>query len=210
MDDEETERYVLRTDEETEAVRSLEMVAELLPRVEADRYLWKWVAIALQNAVQGYLVLALRGTSRARILKPSATKKYLAASRSGDHAGMSRVYPMDDFMGLYRKLQDEPTMGMYRSSRCFTPTGTVTTSMERLVAMRNTFVHFIPMMLLEDVVDLPRVVVDAAEVIAFVMFESGNAFATSVDELHERTRHLLVQVRRDARHLGAVYPTLEE
>lgn len=202
--DDGSERYVLRTDEETEAVRSLELVAELLPRVGSDPYLWKWVAIALQNAVQAYLVLALRGTSQARILRPSATKKYLAASRSGDHAGMMKSYPMDNFLGLFGKLQDMPTMAMYQSSRHFVPTGTVSTSMERLVAMRNTFIHFIPMTLLEDVVGLPRVVLDAAEVIAFVVFESGNVFPYSVDDLHERTRALLERVRRDAGHLVSV------
>lgn len=48
----------LDTDEALEAVLSLEMVRDQLLKVEQNLHYWKWVIIALHNALQGYMVLA--------------------------------------------------------------------------------------------------------------------------------------------------------
>jgi hypothetical protein len=51
----------LRTDEAEEAVSSLESAAEFLAAVRSDPYRWTWVILALHSAVQGFMILALRG-----------------------------------------------------------------------------------------------------------------------------------------------------
>ena len=43
----------LRTDEEAEAANAMEMVARFTEGVEDDPRLWRWIIIALHNAVQG-------------------------------------------------------------------------------------------------------------------------------------------------------------
>jgi hypothetical protein len=49
-------------DEFEDAVLSVELAAEKFHSVQTSPTLWKWVIIALQNAVQGAMVLALAGT----------------------------------------------------------------------------------------------------------------------------------------------------
>jgi hypothetical protein len=55
--------HYLRTDEVEEAISAIEMVAESVAGVKADIYRWKWALIALHSAVQGFMVLALRGSN---------------------------------------------------------------------------------------------------------------------------------------------------
>ncbi len=67
----------LRTDELKEAIFSLEMVAEQVLKIHIDTYRWKWVIIALHNAVQGFMVLSLKGSHGLNILKNADKKSWL-------------------------------------------------------------------------------------------------------------------------------------
>src|SRR5262245_58486709 len=49
----------LRTDEIQEAVLSLEAAYDFAERCKSELYYWKWTLIALHNAVQGFMVIAL-------------------------------------------------------------------------------------------------------------------------------------------------------
>jgi len=49
-------------DEFEDAVLSVELAAEKFSDVQNSPTLWKWVIIAMQNAVQSAMVLALAGT----------------------------------------------------------------------------------------------------------------------------------------------------
>lgn len=202
-----SDKFVLRTDERTEAVRALRMVANLLPQVEGDSYMWKWVVIALQNAVQAFMVLALQGTWHVRVLLPNHAKKMMEAWENGDHERMFKDYYLDDFLQLYRKVQDECMMGQYVHSKAFAAEGTVTTSMERLVRLRNDFIHFVPMTLYVDVSDLPNVVLDVLNLINFLAFESQNVFWGLDEHQAVQVQDLLEQVGRSASQLAAIYPT---
>ena len=50
-----------RTDEFEEAILSFEKVAESSELIAKDLSRWRWLVISLHNAVQGFMVLALRG-----------------------------------------------------------------------------------------------------------------------------------------------------
>ena len=63
---------------------SLEMVSETLAKVLDNIYYWKWALIALENALQGYMVLALKGTSSINVLKEKCAQKFEAAWERGD------------------------------------------------------------------------------------------------------------------------------
>ena len=49
-------------DEQRDAVFSLQLVSELLEKTEANPQYWKWVIIALHSSLQGFMVLALKGS----------------------------------------------------------------------------------------------------------------------------------------------------
>ncbi|MDZ4654259.1 MAG: hypothetical protein U1F44_00005 [Coriobacteriia bacterium] len=74
----------LRTDETEEAVSALEMVTEALVGVEDDHYRWKWAIIALHSAVQGFLVLALRGSAGFDVLTKDEARAWAEAVKRGE------------------------------------------------------------------------------------------------------------------------------
>jgi hypothetical protein len=92
----------LSTDESVEAVLSLEMVSETLPKVLDNIHYWKWVLIALHNALQGYIVLALKGSGGLNILKECA-QRWIAAERREDDVFPERK--LDNFLNFIRKLR---------------------------------------------------------------------------------------------------------
>lgn len=87
----------LRTDETLEAVSSLEMVANTLKNVENDWYQWKWAILALHNSLQGFMVLALRGSNGLNCLRDDIAEKWLIAYRSGGEYPQEKL---DRFLNL--------------------------------------------------------------------------------------------------------------
>jgi hypothetical protein len=64
-----------RFDEFEDAVLSIELAAEKFSEVQNSPTLWKWVIIAMQNAVQSAMVLALAGTDGCGALYPKSQKQ---------------------------------------------------------------------------------------------------------------------------------------
>ena len=60
---------ILRTDDEIEAVYALDKALAELRLARSQPYNWKWVILALHNALQGFMVLALRFTNPALIAR---------------------------------------------------------------------------------------------------------------------------------------------
>ena len=62
-----------RTDEENEATDALYMAARFAEQAATDIRMWRWVIMALHNAVQGFMVLSLRhGNGLAALTEESA------------------------------------------------------------------------------------------------------------------------------------------
>lgn len=93
----------LRTDEAQEAVLALEMVKERLSRVAEEPYHWKWVILALHSSLQGFMVLALRGSDRLNALTNHSAKQWIEAYRIGDD--QLQKPKLDTFLNLYEKIQ---------------------------------------------------------------------------------------------------------
>ena len=162
---------MLETDEVQDALASLELVAETLPRTMSTIHLWKWVVISLHNALQGFMVLALKGPDGLRPLTEKSSTEWMEAYTKGNVP-----YPeprLDWFPNLYTKVKSD-TMKIYGHSREFSPSGTQEQSVERLNELRRGFVHFTPKLLALDVSVFPRMVADIASVIEFLGFESNN------------------------------------
>ena len=60
---------VIRTDDEIEAVYALEKALAELRVARGQPYNWKWAILALHNALQGFMVLALRFTNSALVAR---------------------------------------------------------------------------------------------------------------------------------------------
>ena len=102
--------YILYYDEEIDAICSLELLAEHLPKVITIPHQWKWVILSLHNSLQGFMVISLQGTNALNVLTKKSAKDWLERYESGQFSYMPRK--LDDFMGLYEKIKsdsDEPS-----------------------------------------------------------------------------------------------------
>ena len=190
----------LRTDERQEAVRSLEW-AELQSRpLFGDPYLWKWVFIALHNATQGFMVLALWNGNGLLTLTDKAAEKWLDAYNNG---GQFPVDKLDKFLNLYMKVKDKNNFHNYGASS-FMPGSTHDKSFTQLNNFRNEFIHFTPKGWSLQLQGLPRICLDALDLIQFFGWESTAIL------WHERThvvraKRALKRLRRTLTNLEAQY-----
>jgi len=194
----------LRTDESQESMVSLEMVCEQLSRVRDDPHSWKWVIVALHNALQGYMVMALQGSNYLNIFNKDGSKKWLAyySQKTGDYP---ELY-VDSFLNLYKKIKNSGLMSRYVHSRPFKPTGTQTESVMILKELRNDFIHYFPGSLSLEVSGFPKMVQDCIDIIAFLAFESRNILWHDED-LEVRTGNLIETIRS---HLDTVREEYEK
>ena len=159
----------LRTNEHEEAVRSLEF-AELQARVIAsDRYHWKWVLIALHNAAQGFMVLALWNGNGLLAMSPKSAAKWLAAYEAGTPFPKDTL---DRFLNLYAKVKDEANFH-YLGSTAFRPGTSHDASFQYLNDFRNEFIHFTPKGWSLLLPGLPAMALDVLSVIEHFGWQSS-------------------------------------
>lgn len=196
----------LRTDERKEAIKALEMVLEQISQVKADVYRWKWIIVALHNATQAFMVLALRGGSNFHLVKKVDTKKYLAAIR-----GEGEPFPneqLDYFLDLYKKIKSD-RMKMYVHSKPFKPSGNQTRRVKKLHRLRNEFIHFLPKGFSLELTGMPEIVKDCLSVISFLAFESGNVFWVEADqEAGEKLKDMIEKISREASSIEVIYSSV--
>ncbi len=176
------------TDECEETVSALETTANELERAKADPYRWKWVILALHSALQGMMVLALRGGNNLRVLKTEDAKRFLDAYENG--MPIPANLQMDDFPNLYKKVKSE-AMLFYGHSEKFTPQGTQSRSIKRLNRLRNQFMHFTPCTFMLGLKELPEMTLDCLAIADFLAWHSNNVDWDGKDKgagLVERTK----------------------
>jgi hypothetical protein len=157
-------RY-LRTDEQDDAIRSLEWAARLSQSVATDRYLWKWILVALHNAAQGFMVLALWDGNGLRALRDNVAAKWLKAHRLG---APYPVEKLDEFLNLYAKVKTRRG-----SKAAFQPGANHDRSLRRLNAFRNEFIHFAPKGWSLELALLPPICRDTLDLIEFLGWKSS-------------------------------------
>jgi hypothetical protein len=160
----------LRTDESTEAIKSLEKVWQFLGETDEDDYQWRWVIIAVHSTLQSFMVLALKGGNSLNVLTEKVQRLWLEAYHKGE------CYPvekLDLFLNLYKKLQTSK-IDIYIHSKRFIPTADVTSDVQKLNSLRNRFIHFLPGGWSLEIDGLPRICKNAMLVVTFLFFESGN------------------------------------
>ncbi len=173
------------TDETQEAVLALQLVSEQLAHLEStgNPHYWTWIIVGLHNALQGFMVLALRGSNNINVLTEDCAREWLAAYERKD--GKYPNQKLDKFLNLYKKIKSD-RMQMYVDSRTFKPSGTHDRSVKILNSFRNDFIHFVPKGWAIEVSGLTQIVDDCLNIISFLAFECGNVFG--MNEFWKRKR----------------------
>jgi hypothetical protein len=146
------------------------MVAESLDGADRDSYRWKWAIVSLHSALQGFMVLALRGSNGFHVLSKNAAEAWLKAVDDGNPMPGERL---DTYLGLYKKIKSD-RMLMYVQSSKFVPSGTQGRSITKLNGLRNNFVHFLPQGYALQIAMLPQIFTDCLDAIEFLGWSSGN------------------------------------
>lgn len=194
--------FWLRTNEHEEAISALEALAEWSQRVERDIGYWRWGVLALHNAVQGCMVLALRGSDGLRPLRDDIAAKWMTAYREG---GKYPVEKLDTFLNLYKKVQSD-TMLFFIHSKKVIPSHTLGRNMKKLNSIRNDFVHFLPKSWSLEVSGLPEICLDCLALSEFLAWECGNIIWHN-EEHRARGQAAIVLAKEQLKNLEHIYAT---
>lgn len=191
----------LRIDEEHQINVALNIVKNQIDLVEKDLHSWEWVIIALHNALQGSMVLALRGSNGLNVLNDECATKWMEAYEM-DKQPPSDI-KLDSFMNLYKKIKSK-SMLLYGISKKFDPKGTQGKSIKQLNKFRNEFIHFVPKSWSIEVSGFPQMVIDCLEIMYFLLFESCNVL-WSDDNNSIEIKALIQGSRNIAMNLKDIY-----
>ncbi len=190
----------LRTDEQVEAAAALETGGHAAARVALDVYDWRWVVLALHNALQGFMVIALRGSDGLAPLRDKIAAAWLKAYRSNQPPPNEEL---DSFLNLYSKIKG-PRMRQYIHSAIFQAKGSEDWSVRKLNVLRNQFVHFLPRSWSLEVSGLPRICLDCVDVIEFLGWKCGNV-RWSESSVEQRAVAAVRELRAELSKLASKY-----
>lgn len=160
-----------QTDEELEAAEALSFAARTAASLGKDPRMWRWVIIALHNAVQGFMVLSLRHGNGLLALTQKSAGEWLAAY--GANTGVYPEEQLDKYLSLYKKVKSQ-TYGAIGGNKPFKPIGTEGKSIRQLNSLRNQFIHFTPKGWSLEISGLPRIGKDCLRLVAFLGWETPN------------------------------------
>lgn len=160
----------LRTNETEEAISALEMLAEMAQCLANDRYRWKWTIISMHNALQAFMVIALRHSDGLLTLKDKIAAQWLKWYREGGEFPRQKL---DNFQNLYKKVQGDGML-RYVNSKRFEAGPQHDRAVKKLNELRNEFIHFVPKGWSLELTGLPEICLDCLEIIEFLGWESEN------------------------------------
>ena len=212
------------TSDDLEAVGALEATARFLEAVRTDPAMWKWAIIAMHNAVQGFMVLALRGTwdvgvleKKAMVAKIRAQRDLYQAIDAGDEEAAAAANDvmlsqgkLADFLELYARIK-RPTWPMISvvMSKAFKPEGNEGRCMKDLNRVRNEFLHF-PAHSRHSylLIQFPAMIKTGLRVITFLLNDSGSIIwsrGPDREGLKPRSDKALAQVEAALAQLDSSY-----
>jgi len=154
----------LYIDEKESAIDSLVMATKFLKSVNSDVYHWKWVTIALHNALYGFMVCALNKAN------PDNVCRYDKKNKKYTHWLIS-------FETALKRVQSSNHITGYVGAKPIRLTNEQAQSIKVLTKLlRNNFEHFVPMGWSIEISGMPGIIHSIAEIIDDVAFETGTAF----------------------------------
>jgi len=179
-------------------------VATQLEDVLQDSYLWKWVIIGMDNALQNFMVTALRDTAGYNILDCNS-RKAISSRMKNFKPNTPHVEKLDNYFGLYKGIQSTQ-MNKYAQSKFFIPSCVQDSSIICLHELRNEFIHFVPKAWSLEVTELPDMIIACMEVIDFLVHESGNLIFHG-EELEQRYEIVCGNINRYVGEIRQHYNT---
>lgn len=192
---------VFEINEQLDTLNSLEFVRETLPKVINDKRYWKWVIIGLHNALQGFMVLALRGSASVNVWRKDKRRAWYRSFNN--NIPFLAVGFLDKFMNLYKAIKSI-RMKMFTNSQVFEPSGTQSESVRKLNELRNDFIHFTPKTWVINIHVLPGLVIDVMSIIEFLALESNNIHWNEEQD-HNKTVSLITQIQEENEKIQAQY-----
>lgn len=219
------------TNELKDAVFSLQIVNDCLAKVKADNLYWKWVFIALHNALQGFMVTCLCPTNPYPVMQEARRKFHTCpkckerffidenrnwGSRQewnawkGDRAKQPKPPRLLPFMVMYDRIKKSACMEHWGGA-AFKPKGTQTASVKRLnFELRNDFIHFMPKTKLDFVQEFLPVLKDVIGIISFLALDSDSIAWVDKDDLHSKTKDLITAICEQANELEGIYAAVSK
>lgn len=180
----------LSVNAESQALGALERAGENLELVLDNPEMWKWALVALHDAVQNFMVLALTGSTNWGALrdedisaKVQAEFAYRNALASQDEVAAARANQemlfgetkLASFPTLYNRIKStEWWMKRFVSSQSFEPRPTDDLCIRDLDSVRNEFMHFVPMSRGFLLTQFPAMTESALYLINFLVQDSRN------------------------------------
>jgi hypothetical protein len=193
------------------AVDALEVGVNFMEQAQTNAQRLRWAIIAIHQALQGFMVTALRGTEGSRPLAQNSAKRLLRELR--DYVARRGPFPsqarrLDDFLNLYLKVKDPSAAGMGQlvTSRAFGAEPEDDRATKELNDLRNIFVHLTPGTWILYPADAIAPLRSALKVISFLAFESQNILWTAhAEDMQAQTRQLVARGSQSLDRLSAVY-----
>ena len=148
----------LRTDEREDLISSLKLVDLSCQQLAADLQYWKWTLVGVHSSLQAAMVFHLSFGNDLLVARPKDAERWLEAYHGDED------YPdmhMDYFMDLYSKTKSEEVLGFR-----ITIDEHQDDSVRRLLNLRNDFIHFMPKGWSIQLAGLPRICLDALDVVS--------------------------------------------
>lgn len=191
----------LDTDDDKELAKALEKLAEELGRAERDSYAWKWVILALFNAIQSAIVRAISGSDQCGALRDEemrATREWLDKFDDPGKGEMPQPY-LASFGVLFKRAKKLP--------HAVRPTG-LNRDLKRLTQYRNQFIHYAPLNWTIILYGLPEMVLRCLDFVESIMpGRPSGGMQWLEDEVGDLAEASLVRARTATRALEKLYNT---
>jgi hypothetical protein len=189
-----------------QAVDALRHVAELLPRAVDDPYLWKWIVIAMFDALHGFFGLALRRGDGAQLLSEKheqrTYQRWNEERRRGGPIIERDPDRIDETRNLYLKTIDPQRMG-YLGGGPFTPTRDEDSAFDYLAHLRDKLTHHGHGSRSVFVGELPVIVLQCLAIIEWLFDKSGTIHPRL--EERDQVREMIRLVSHEAEKVARVY-----
>lgn len=145
--------------DESNALDYLEKTVEFIHRAETNPTEWKWVILSIHGALYGFMICALKGTDRDRVV---------VSNNKGERRLIS-------FRRALKWCQDPAYMNMTTESQVLQLSADQQRSLDLIQEyFRNSFAHYEPRLWSIEIHGMPDIIIDGVTVARFLSLETGN------------------------------------
>jgi adenylate cyclase class IV len=150
-----------RVDEISEPLNAIMMTKEFLERSGQDIYYLKWAILAAHNALQGFMVLALKYTNNLQIIK----WKEEYTGKSAYEVLFDSKQKLCCFTEIFKRIKSNK----YMQNTVFKDeSGEISYSIKELNRIRDQFLHYLPLQWSIETQFVVNILTETMKVISFL------------------------------------------